>query len=349
MKRLILLLLAFLVVGGLSLTMGLRALKAWSKVPREVPREVIVHFPKGTHLQDLADVLAREGAVTSAARFRWWVRLSGQYARFQAGNYRFGPGSVTPAKIANAMVTGDAYVPVVLQVTIPEGFNIRQIAARLAAHGLGSPRSILQLMQDREFLTSLKVNAGSLEGYLYPATYNYTTMPQAKTVLTDMVTTFWNRLPASYLDDLKAVGLTLHQAVTFASLIELETTHDDEKVKIAEVIWRRLKAKDNIAIDAALIYGIKDYQGDIKWTHLRDATNPYNTRIHKGLPPGPIGSPASSSLDAVLKPTTNGYYFYVLDPEGLDRHHFSTSLSEHNRYVKLLLEADKSKSAARKP
>ena len=345
------LLIAVVVIAlvGAGLKYGVHELEAWSLRDHESKAEVVVHFPKGTALRDLAALLEKEGLVSSGLRFRLWVRLAGNYPRFQAGNYRFGPGPISPEKIRKDMVKGAVILPVVLQLTIPEGFNIRQVAARMAQAGLGTETEILQLLNDQNLARSLKVEARSLEGYLYPATYNFTVMPTAKTVITEMVNTFWARLPANYLQDLAAVGLTLHQAVTFASLIELETMLDEEKAKVSEVIWRRLKANDAIAIDAALIYGIKGYQGDIKWQHLRDKSNLYNTRIHRGLPPGPIGSPDTSSLEAVLKPSTNGYYYYVLIPDGQTRHHFSTSLSEHNRYVKMLLEAEKSKSAAKRP
>ena len=348
MNRLIALFASAVALGAILFWVSLRDLNSWSLDSKDLDSDIIVHFPRGTKLTELGVVLEREGLVSSALRFNIWVRLRGDYARFQAGNYKFIKGKIAPTTIIETMIKGEAYVPLVLQITIPEGFNTRQIAARLEGLGLGTKAEILKLMISERLLDELKVEAPSIEGYLYPATYNYTAMPNARTVLSDMVQTFWNRLPPNYLEDLRTVGLSLHQAVTFASLIELETLQEDEKAKVSEVIWRRLKARDLIAIDASLIYGIKNYKGDITWQHLRDATNKYNTRIHRGLPPGPIGSPSASSLTAVLKPTTAGYYFYVLIPDGKERHHFSKSLSEHNRYVKLLLETT-SKTAAAKP
>ena len=107
----------------------------------------------------------------------------------------------------------------------------------------------------------------------------------------------------------------------------------------------------------ALIYGIPDYAGDLKWAHLSDASNPYNGRIHKGLPPTPIGSPSAASLEAVLSPSNYGYYYYVLMPGGGGRHHFSKSLKEHNEHVRRLVDATgasgkrqaKDKRTTRKP
>ena len=137
------------------------------------------------------------------------------------------------------------------------------------------------------------------------------------------------------------MGLTLDQAVTFASLIEMETMQESEKRLIAEVIWRRLKRGEPLGIDAAIIYGIPDYDGDIKWVHLRDAKNRYNTRIHKGLPPTPIGAVSRVSLEAVLEPTNFGYYYYVLDAVDHTHHTFSKTLAEHNLNVQKYLRASR--------
>jgi UPF0755 protein len=138
---------------------------------------------------------------------------------------------------------------------------------------------------------------------------------------------------------LASVGLTLAQAVTFASLVETETKVSSEKPLISEVIWRRIKSGEPLGIDAALIYGIPDYAGDIKRSHLRDRKNPYNTRFIKGLPPTPIGSPSISALTAVLEPAAAGNRFFVAMTDGSGRHHFSATLEEHTRWVRELVKA----------
>ena len=138
------------------------------------------------------------------------------------------------------------------------------------------------------------------------------------------------------------MGLSLDQAVAFASLIELETMQAKEKPQIAEVIWRRLKAGAPLGIDAAIIYGIPNYDGDIKWVHLKDEKNPYNNRIHKGLPPTAIGAVSTSSLLAVLEPTNLGYYYYMLDATDHTHHVFSRTLAEHNALVQKYLRAIRS-------
>jgi UPF0755 protein len=182
------------------------------------------------------------------------------------------------------------------------------------------------------------VPSTNLEGFLYPATYNFTEQPTATSAYTQMAKTFWSHLPKDYEKSVQARGLTLQQAVTFASMIETETLNEDEKALISEVIWRRLKDGVPLGIDASLIYGIPGYGGDLTWADLSNADNPYNTRVHKGLPPTPIGATSLKSLEAVLTPSNFGYYYYVLIP-GTQRHHFSKSLKEHNEHVRILVKA----------
>jgi UPF0755 protein len=242
--------------------------------------------------------------------------------------------------VAQAIIKGDVWNPIVLTVTVPEGWNMKGVAERLAANGVGQLAQVQHLLTDRAFLAAAKVPSTSVEGYLYPATYAFHQLPSATEALGEMVKKFWESLPKDYEKHVAEKGLTLGGAVTFASLIELETRLDEERPLISEVIWRRLKDKVPLAIDAALIYGIPDYDGKIHTVNLQDAKNPYNTRIHGGLPPTPIGSPSAKSLEAVLTPTNLGYYYYVLIP-GQGRHHFSKTLQEHNLHVKKLVNETK--------
>jgi UPF0755 protein len=329
---------AFIGVGG-ALAYGYFHLQTWSNQAIKATEEQVVEFPSGTPLKALAADLHQRGLVSSPSKFEYLVRLKRNYGKFQAGKYKF-EDQPTPAAIIDKMTSGDVYWPVIVEFTIPEGFTLTKVANRLAAKGIGHINELTTALWDENFAKELKIPSKNFEGYLYPATYSFVKIPSVPQVITHMVQTFRKNLPKNYEQRIKKMGLNLHQAVTFASLIELETLHDDEKSVISEVIWRRLKDKAPLAIDAALIYGIPDYQGDIKWRHLEDAKNPYNTRIHRGLPPTPIGAPGKASLAAVLTPTNTGAYYYVLLPNS-DRHHFSKTLKEHNKYVRKLVEASK--------
>ena len=330
-----------LLLAALLSAAGWWHIQQWGDTERNLVMTRDVSFPAGTSLRQLAHTLEQEEVVDSAFLFRLFVRSQADFKKFQAGKYRF-EGNVSPSKIAARISAGDIHIELRLRFSVPEGFTLAKITARMAAHGLGTQAELQRLARDRLFLAELKVKADSLEGYLYPATYSfYQQLPTARQVFARMVAKWRAMLPADYEQQVAAKDLTLRQAVTMASLIELETAHDDERNKISEVIWRRLKDRTPLAIDASIIYGIKDYDGDLKRRHLRDASNPWNTRIHRGLPPTPIGSPSLASLLAVLNPTNEGHYFYVLIPDGSKRHHFSRTLREHNRHVRKLIRASR--------
>lgn len=314
-------------------------LQSWSGTPLTLDAERVIDVPTGTGLGKLSRILEENQIVSDDRLFHAWVRLSGKYSRYQAGKYRF-EGAVTPAAIQEKLIKGDTYNPIVLSVTIPEGFMLKQVLERLAANQVGHIVELTRLASDPDLLKQLRVPAKNLEGFLAPATYTYTAMPTAMQALTDMAKQFFATMPKGYEDDVKRKGLSLTEAVTFASLIERETRLDEERPMVSEVIWRRLKDGVPLGIDATIPYGIENYDGDLKWADLANAKNPYNTRIHKGLPPTAIGAPSAKSLAAVLTPANEGYYYYVLMP-GSMHHHFSKSLKEHNLHVKKLVNATK--------
>lgn len=319
---------------------GTKKITEWSRTPIVLTAPVFYEFKKGTSLAELAEDLYRKGLIDNHILFRIWVRFLDDYKKFQAGPYRF-EGQITPHDIALKLREGDVFVPVVFQITVPEGFTADQIFSRLVAGNVGNRKEYEVLFKDPAFLKTHNIPSPSLEGYLFPATYSFTEMPVAKDVLTVMIKTFWERLPEGYEAKLENLKLSLHDAVTMASLIELETRFDDEREKVSEVIWARLKKGVPLGIDASIIYGIPDYDGNLRFSHLRDKTNPYNSRIHGGLPPTPIGSPSTDSIKAVVNPTDHGYFYYVVDLDLGGRHHFSSTLKEHNSYVRKLVRDQK--------
>jgi UPF0755 protein len=303
-----------------------------------LPAEVVIELKPGVSLRTISNTLESKGVVDNKNFFMALIRLRADYAKVQAGSYLF-KGSVTPSDVLKKMIAGDIYIPVVLQVSIPEGFTLKMLNERLAAKNVGKLIELDALVKDVKFLRSLGIKANSLEGFTYPATYNFEAMPDGREFYKKTVKTFFEKLPTDYESSVAKSGLNLTQAVTFASLIELETMREEEKSLISEVIWARLKRGEPLGIDAAIIYGIANYDGDLKWKDLRNTKNRYNTRIHRGLPPGPIGAASRSSLVAVLNPSNLGYYYYVLDSNDPTRHLFSKTLAEHNSYVRKLVKS----------
>lgn len=307
----------------------------WSTTKRNYSEPIAFTLERGQSLKTLAKNLESSNIIKPAWFFELWVRFKSDYGKFQAGNYQV-QGELSVQDLVEMMINGNTYDQVVFSILVPEGFTLKQIAERISAAGLASSRDVINAGQDYSLLQELKLQGDSVEGYLFPAFYNFYSTPSVEDILRKMVATFRQRLPADYEIRAQEKGLSLHQAVTFASLIEAETPHDRERPLISEVIWNRLKARMALGIDAAIIYGVADYDGNLRFKDLQDRSNPYNTRIHIGLPPGPIGSPSSKSLQAVLEPSNLGNYYYVIDVPTRE-HYFSKDLKEHNSRVRKML------------
>jgi len=306
-------------------------------------KPLTLKLERGSGLKKFATVLHQSLPGTSEKAVYTNLRFFQNFEKFQAGTYRF-DRQTTLNEIAETIRAGKVHREILHSFTIPEGFSIPKIAARLSAKGLGTQAEFYRIMRSQAFLRKMGISgAKTLEGFMYPATYSFYEKKTPEQVVKKLVDTFWQNLPDHYASQAKKIGLSLVDAVSIASMIELETSVDSERPMVGEVILSRLRDRQPLGIDAALIYGIKGYDGDIKTVHLRDKTNPYNNRIYAGLPPTPIGSPSKKSLEAVLRPTNTGYYFYVLLDPKTGKHHFSKTLAEHNRYVRRLINRGKAK------
>ena len=310
----------------------------WGHTKTPLSKPLIVDFEPGSSLKNFATLLHNSGLVSSREKFYWYVRIfhSNKYIRFQAGRYQF-TSIVSPEQIIEAVLEGRVHKQVVLRFTIPEGFTLKQVNKRLSDLNLWSLDRLHSLSHSQSYVRSLGIEGQSLEGYIYPATYSfYKEIPSPDRLYETMVQQFFKTLPFDFLEQCEDKGITLHQAVTIASMIEKETPWEDEKPFVAEVIWNRLKKKIPLCIDATIIYGLEEFDGDLTYKHLQDKGNPYNTRVRTGLPPGPIASPSISSLIAVFNQSEHGYFYYVVNGDS-GRHHFSKTLSEHRIHVKKLV------------
>ena len=331
-------LLVILVLASLGLGSWLTYhIPKWAVTERPMSAPVVLKLSKGERVQDFANKLADNGVIDSVWKFRVWIKFFEDYSRFQAGQFKF-EGKVSPAMVADDIQKGKTFEPFELQFVIPEGFTLKQVIDRLEARQVATREVLSAVSRDKALLKKYRINADNVEGFLYPATYSFEKMPDAMQVFEKMLRTFFQNLPPGIEERLAALGLDLRKAVIFASLIEKETMHDEEMSMVSEVIWNRLKSNEALGIDASIIYGIDDYEGDITWNHLKDKKNLYNSRVHRGLPPGPIGAISMKSLEAILTPTQVGYRFYVLKNDGSSYHNFSRTLAEHNRFVKELIK-----------
>jgi UPF0755 protein len=290
---------------------------------------IYVDIPPGTATQAIAAQLERAGVLRSRYAFLLLRAVKG--GKLIAGEYRFNhpaPATEVYARIAR----GDVYT---IPLTIPEGYNIFDIAAAVESAGLGSRDTFLAAERaDTALISDLEPNAPSLEGYLFPDTYRFTHHTTPAQMLAAMVRRF--RQVAAQLNltsNLEPRTLYLPETVILASLIEKEVSQDSERPLVASVFQNRLAQGMPLATDPSVIYAAlleNRYRGAIYASDLQ-SPSPYNTYRHTGLPPGPIANPGVAALKAALSPARTNYLYFVADAQGHSR--FSATLAQHAQQV----------------
>lgn len=287
--------------------------------------ETFVEVTPGSSTAQIGRQLEEAGVLRSQFAFdllRFWKR-----GKLRAGEYRFdhpAPAIEVYARIAR----GDVFTKT---LTIPEGANIFDIAARVEQAGFGSQQQFLDAAAERTALIAdLDPTAKSLEGYLFPDTYRFARKTTPAQIAAAMVRQF--RAVAGQL----GLSGNVHKVVTIASLVERETAVDSERQLVASVFENRLNKKMALMTDPAVIYGLQlggRWQGTLGKNGLAQDT-PYNTYLHNGLPPGPIANPGVRSLRAAMQPAQSDYlYFVAAGANAQGQSLFSSTLDEHNRQV----------------
>jgi UPF0755 protein len=287
---------------------------------------VTVTIPKGATVRAVSDSLESAGVIASPRAFRWYASLGEKDRAIKPGRYRF----VTRQSWSSVLDTLTQGKALVRTVTIPEGFDLRDIAPRIAK-ALDVPEdSVRAAALDVSWRRKLDVPAGSLEGYLFPATYTFTTGTTAREAVNTMLERFEEAWKPEWNARLQAMGITRHQAMTMASIVEKEARVPAERPIIAAVYWNRLKKPMRLQADPTVQYAIPSHTERVLYKDL-DVASPYNTYQNDGLPPGPIASPGEASIAATLDPAKVPYLFFVAHPDG--HHEFRTTFTEHQRAV----------------
>jgi len=281
---------------------------------------------EGWTLGEVAVELERRGIISSPSLFRLWARIRDAGRSIRAGEYRLGP-HMSPVQILDRLTRGAV---ISHPVTIPEGYTAEQIAATLEREGLAPRDGFMALFRDRAFMEAHDLPGPTLEGYLYPDTYQFARGVSSRSIAETMVRRF-----REVMEPLKPrvaeTGLSLREVVTLASIVEKETGRSEERALIASVFLNRLERGMRLDSDPTVIYGIDGFDGNLTREHLRTPT-PYNTYKMRGLPPGPIANPGEAAIRAVLEPADSDYIYFVSRNDG--SHQFSRTLSEHNRAVR---------------
>jgi UPF0755 protein len=277
-------------------------------------------------LRRVASRLADVGLIRNQAYFVTFGRLTGSERQLKPGEYALSP-SMRPLEMLHRFRHG---LVILHPLTIPEGYSARQIAAVLREAGLGDPEELLDLVESSEFVHELGLDVSSLEGYLFPDTYAFPRDIATADMVRRMVEKFRETYQSVWAARAAELGLTQHQVVTLASIIEKETGAGIERPIISAVFHNRLRRRMPLQSDPTVIYPIKNFDGNLRKVDLiRD--NPYNTYRRLGLPPGPIANPGREALEAALYPSPVEYLYFVARNDGT--HHFSRTLREHNKAV----------------
>lgn len=286
-----------------------------------------VFIPERSSLRAIAEILVTEKLVTNGRLFSLWARLTKADRKIQSGEYLF-TNALSPIDLLRMLTRGETLR---YTITVTEGMTLKQVVMLLVTKGLGAEEQFLCLNTDPYFLARWGLPPQGVEGYLYPATYQFSRRTTPEDILGSMVGRFYASLTPALYQRITTSGLSVHQIVTLASLIEKETAVASERNLISAVFYNRLHQGMPLQCDSSVIYGIPDFDGNLTRQHLL-TPSPYNTYLLRGLPPGPIANPSSASILAALQPAQSQYLYFVARGDGT--HEFSVDLSTHNRAVR---------------
>ncbi|MGO9372221.1 MAG: endolytic transglycosylase MltG [Syntrophobacteraceae bacterium] len=282
----------------------------------------------------VAKLLQSQEVIRDARAFYLLGWLKNSLHHMQTGEYAFST-LLTPEQVLDQIINGRV---VIHTVTVPEGSTLWDVARIFDQKELAPQNEIIEIAGKAEFARSLEVKAKGLEGYLFPDTYQFKKPVTSASITTAMVRRFWQRLPREWPDRMKELGLSLHEIVILASIIEKEAVVDSERPVIAGVFYNRLKINMPLQSDPTAVYDIPGFSGPVTAAHLT-RQSPFNTYHIRGLPPGPICNPGAKSIRAALYPEKVSYLYFVSNNDGT--HHFSVTSDEHRKAVSHYYEQKK--------
>ncbi len=325
-----------LVIGGSALLLAfLIALCHVGFLPAGGGAAVVVNIPDGASAGSIGRILAEKGIIKSPFAFKLLAKLSGKGGRLQPGAYELN-GRMTPAAVLKKIADGDVCAR---WVTVPEGFTVRQIADRLAAKNLAdkSRFEAFAMQGGQSFKAGFPPPGPSLEGYLFPDTYLVPEGVSEDKIIDNMLQAFYDKVAKPLQGEIAASGMSMHQVITLASLIEREAKVPEDRALISAVLHNRLSKNMRLQVDATVLYSLGAHKSRVLYRDLT-VDSPYNTYKNAGLPPGPIANPGLASIKAALHPADADYLYYVARPDG--SHIFSRTIEEHADAIKLARRKD---------
>ncbi|WP_232381062.1 endolytic transglycosylase MltG [Paenibacillus tianjinensis] len=328
-----------IVILLLALAGGGGAWYIWNGMQPVEPAGPAVTFTieKGMGSSEIADLLEENGIIRNGLLFKGYLKWVKEGSSFKAGTYTASPGDSYDQLIAR-LNAGDVVKEETVVFTIPEGFTAAQVADKLAEAWNQKAEVFLKVIDSGAGLAAadrlgIPVNAElrhRLEGYLFPETYELVKDSTPQEIVEAMLEQLEKKLDSipDWKTKLDKRGLSLHELLTVASLVEREVVVDEERPLVAGVIYNRLNKGQKLEIDATVQY-LLDKQKERLLNKDLKVDSPYNTYKNTGLPPGPIASPGLASIQAALEPKASEYYFYVTKKDGSQGHLFGKTYKEH--------------------
>lgn len=291
--------------------------KAWKEI----------QVTEGMSFKAIAGTLRKEGIIRYRGYFELIGRLQGISRKVRVGYYGLNT-SMSLWDVLDALRKGRI---IEYKIVIPEGYNLYQIGWTLSGTPLISdPNQFIKLVKNKEYVHSLGIEADTLEGYLFPDTYYLPKGVKLEDIPRRMIQRYKAVFDDSYRERAEELGFTEHQIITLASIVEKEAKVDSERKVIAAVYHNRLKIGMKLQADPTAVYGVKAWITKVTAQDLK-RPSPYNTYLHKGLPPGPIANPGAGAILATLYPENVDYLFFVAQGDG--SHFFSKDFGAHEKAI----------------
>jgi UPF0755 protein len=306
-----------------------------AKAVSPISQEINITISPGSSNQQIAKKLAENKLIKSEIAFLLYSKYLGYDKSLKAGNYILDSAWSLP-EILEVLSKGQVQS---ITFTIPEGFTVKQIANRLASQGIINEEKFLSLVNSPDISIPVSIESENveyrLEGYLFPDTYRVTNEMSELDIINMMLNRFFEVYDKDLRDRARQKGLSDHEIITIASMIEKEAKFDEDRALIASVIYNRLEIGMPLQIDATVQFALDIHKGRISYEDL-EVESYYNTYKHLGLPPGPISSPGKASIYAALHPAETDFFYYLAKSDGT--HVFNKTFAEHKadkqKYIK---------------
>ncbi|MEB2299908.1 endolytic transglycosylase MltG [Lysinibacillus xylanilyticus] len=330
---------ALVLIIGIVGLIGYNYVKSALKpVDSDATKTIAVEVPIGSGLSSISTLLEEKGLIKDARVFKYYAKFKNE-SQFQAGTYDL-TQSMTLDELIKSLKTGKVYRTPVFTMTIPEGLTLEQIGNIMEKKTPYTQKEFMDLVTSDTFVQQMKAKYPELvtdavladnvrydlEGYLFPATYSYfEEKPTLESIVDEMVGAM-DKVVKKYSDVLTEKQMSVHQLLTFASLLEEEATAQTDRETIASVFYNRINQGMPLQTDPTVLYALGSHKDRVLYKDL-EVDNAYNTYKNKGLPPGPIAGAGKTSIEAVLNPSKTEYLFFLADKQGVN--HFSKTYEEH--------------------